>query len=241
MQPQEREQQRKRMTYQLALSGCDGIVIASDQCERIVSTNGQFSATNMVRKIMIDPTGRFAWACSGSEAALLFSRNVGDAISALGKDFTEDDALNALENASRSLVLEYQPLSQGPWPCKVLFVCGPSKRIFSHPMTRADERKAKCISGMEFNLASFLPKRFDLSKRPIKELAYLAAYSIHAAHDLDSAFVDGLDVAVYQDETKKFCFLDSDTLWNEAPNFDKAIMDTLRATAIPLPFTKTRG
>jgi hypothetical protein len=62
----ERQQQTKRMTYQLALAGCDGIVIGSDQCERIVSSNGQFAAKNMVRKLTIDQTSRFAWACSGS-------------------------------------------------------------------------------------------------------------------------------------------------------------------------------
>src|ERR1700730_6346510 len=94
----EREQQRKRMTYQLALAGCDGIVIGSDQCERMVSSNGQFAARNMVCKLTIDQTGRFAWACSGSEAAIIFSRNVKDAIAKLGSDFPEEKALDALEN-----------------------------------------------------------------------------------------------------------------------------------------------
>ena len=189
----------------------------------------------MVRKLSIDQTSRYAWACSGSEAALIFSRNVKDAIGALGDNFSEELALSALEKASQSLVTEYQPLSQGPWPCKVLFVCGPSKRIFSHPLTRADERKGKCISGMEFNLAAFLPKRLDLSDRPVKELAYLAAYSIRAAHDLDSAFVDGLDIAVYQDTAGKFQFLETVSLWNEAPNFDAEILKILRAKALSMP------
>jgi hypothetical protein len=227
---------RKRMTYQLALSGCDGVVIASDRSERTVSSNGQFAARNAVRKITIDQTGRYAWACSGSEAALIFSRNVRDRIAALGSSFAEEEALNALENASRTAVSEYQPLSQGPRPCKVLFVCGPSKRIFSHPLTRAEERIGKCISGMEFNLAAFLPSRLDLSNVPVQELAYLAAYSIHAAHDLDSAFVDGLDIAVYRNATGTFDFVDSAIMWDATASFDTGILELLRNKSMPLPF-----
>jgi hypothetical protein len=219
------------MTYQLALAGSDGIVIASDQCERVISSNQQFAAKNMVRKIIIDKTKRYAWACSGSEAALIFARNVQDAIGGLGTDFSEEEALNALEKASRLVVPEYQPLSHGPWPCKILFVCGPTRRIFSHPMTRADERIGKCVSGMEFNLASFLPLRLDLSSMPARALIYLAAYSIRAAHDLDSAFVDGLDIAVYSDSTAKFEFVDSSRYWNEVGNLDARIQQAIREAA----------
>ncbi len=229
------------MTYQLALSGSDGAVIASDRSERTVSSNGQFAARNMVRKICIDQTGRFAWACSGSEAALIFSRNVKDRITALGNNFTEEEAVNALESASRTVVPEYQPLSQGPWPCKVLFVCGPSKRIFLHPLTRADERISKCISGMEFNLAAFLPSRLNLSNAPVQELAYLAAYSIRAAHDLDSAFVDGLDIAVYRDATGTFEFVNSDIMWDATESFDTAIRELLRNKSIALAFQEPKS
>lgn len=237
MQSEELEQQRKRMTYQLALTGCDGIVLASDRCERTVSANQQFAARNMVRKITIDQTARFAWGCAGSEAALIFSRNVADAIRALGSDFSEEDALGALEEAAKLTAREYGPLSKGPWPCSTLFVCGPTKRIFSHPLTRAEERRnGRCIAGMEFNLASFLPCRLeDLPKLSVRELAYLAAYSVRAAHDLDTAFVDGLDIAVYRDSTHKFEFASGEAYWSEASKFDARILGLLREVAIPLP------
>ena len=98
-------------------------------------------------------------------------------------------------------------------------------------MTRADERIGKCISGMEFNLASFLPMRLTLANMAVKVLVYLAAYSIRAAHDFDSAFVDGLDITVYRDSTGKFEFLNSDTLWGEAQNFDSEIIKLLQIKA----------
>ena len=77
-----------------------------------------------------------------------------------------------------------------------------------------------------------------MSKRRVRELAHLAAYSIRAAHDLDSAFVDGLDIAVYQEATGKFNFLKSEMLWVAAQDFDAAILDLFGTMATPLPFTK---
>ena len=98
-------------------------------------------------------------------------------------------------------------------------------------MTRADERLGKCVSGMEFNLASFLPSRLTLSNMSVDVLAYLAAYSIRAAHDLDSAFVDGLDIAVYRDAVRRFEFLETKCLWDDAENFDGEIVNVLELRA----------
>jgi hypothetical protein len=109
------EQQRKRVvTYQLALTGSDGIVLASDQCERLVSSSEQSGINNLVRKIWIGQTNRFAWAYSGGETAPLFSARFLQGLKDLGGGFAEDEVLKVLEASVKATITEYQPFAKGP-------------------------------------------------------------------------------------------------------------------------------
>ncbi len=229
-----RDQERKRMTYQLALAGRDGIVLASDRCERHVS-NTDHAAKNMVGKIFIDHTSKYAWACSGSEAAPFFADYVLKGIKALGETFSEDDALRAFEESSLAFVEEYaQKHARGPWGCSLLFICGPTKRIFKrkHIPPRQEVYEGRCVAGAESNLAAFLPSRFYSSTMSVDELAWLAAYSVRAAHDLDNGMIDGLDIAVYRDSTRKFQFANSASYWDGVQTFDPEIVKLLKKNPI---------
>ncbi len=233
MQGIETERQRKReVTYQLALKGMDGIVLASDQCERLSSVN-KSEVKNLVRKIWIDQTARFAWAYSGGEAGPIFSARFLQRLKDLGSDFSEAATLSAFEASAKATVTEYAPFAKGPWPCCITLACGPSKKIMRHKLSLFAEEMLGgwCVSGQEFNLAAFIPQRFYSKKMLVGELAGLAAYSIRAAHDLDSGVVDGLDIAIYRDSTQRFEFLDSDLYWDEAGKLDGEIRGILNRHA----------
>lgn len=220
---------KRKVTYQLVFSGRDGMVIASDQCERLISSNGQFGVKNMVRKIRIDQTCRFAWAYSGGEVAPLFSTRFSQALDELEAGFSEDDVIKALEASSRAVVKEYHPFSKGPWGCCVTLACGPTKKIFRHKLSLTVEEMLGgfCAAGQEFNLASFLPQRLYSPNLSIDQLGRLAAYAIDAAHDLDSAMIDGLDLAVYRDSIGKFEFADNAFYRDKTGKLDAEIRDLL--------------
>jgi 20S proteasome alpha/beta subunit len=223
------------VTYQLALAGHDGIVLASDKCERHASSDGHYGTKNSLRKIWIDRTGQYGWACSGSEAAPSFADHILRGIDALAESFSEGEALTAFEESSGAFVEDYRQRARGPWGCSILFACGPTRRIFRRQISppRQEMSGGFCVAGAEFNLAAFLPSRFYAPDWSVDELTHLAAYSVRAAHDLDTGIVDGLDIAVYRDATAKFEFLDCARLWNEAQFFDAKILEVLRSGPYP--------
>jgi hypothetical protein len=226
-------QRNRRVTYQLALKGSDGMVLASDQCEWIVSASDQCVTKNLVRKLRIDETGRYAWVYSGSEAGPVFSSHFLAALKNLGASFSEADALGAFKASARAANETYQPFAKGKWPYDATLICGRSKRIMRVKVSLAvDEMLGGCcVSGQEFNLSAFLPSRFYSPRMSVDELTCLASYSIRAAHDCTNSVVDGLDIAVYRDTSGTFEMLDSDYWWNEAPKLDEAIREAIRTHA----------
>ena len=71
------------MTYQLTMRGSDGMVIASDQCERTDFPDGNTPVSNPVRKI--STLGRFAWAYWNGPIGPTFSSRLEHALLAAGK------------------------------------------------------------------------------------------------------------------------------------------------------------
>jgi hypothetical protein len=64
----------------------------------------------------------------------------------------------------------------------------------------------------------------------VEQLAKIAAYCVRMAHEENSKYVDGLDIAIYRDSEKCFKFADRDFYWQEALKFDDALLQFLRSS-----------
>jgi hypothetical protein len=218
----------------------DGMVIASDQAERHVSDDLRYGVTNLVEKIRIDPSGQFAWAYSGGLVAPMFSAELFKNMSALhatGNPITRTDVENAITACFAPVWATWQPQAKGPTQCVLVVAYGKTKEILRWNLNRPTEVErveSPCFSGQEFNLSAFLPKHLYAPQMTVSEFAYLAAYSIRSGHDLDSAMIDSLDIAVYRDAIGRFEFLDSAFYWQQALAFNAQLKELLRKQSPPI-------
>jgi hypothetical protein len=225
------------VTYQVTARLADGMVIASDQSERHVSDDGHYGVSNLVPKIQVDPGGQFAWAYSGGLVAPMFSAELLKNMRALhstGNAITRADVENAITACFGPVWSRWQPQAKGPTQCTLVIAGGPTKEILRWNLNSPDQVQlvgSPCFSGQEFTLSAFLPKYLYSPQMTVSEFAYLAAHSIRSGHDLDSAIIDGLDIAVYLDATARFKFLDSNYYWQEALIFNTKLKQLLKNEA----------
>lgn len=217
------------MTYQIAMRGRDGVVLASDQSERLVNRDETVATQNLVKKIRVDTSKQFAWCYAGISLAPVFSNHFASAIDSQTTSLSDQDATRILEGSVSPAYQEWQPTAAGGGYVCILLVSGRSRKIFRNKCSFATEEMEGgwCVAGNEFNVASFLPRRLYCPEMSVQELACLAAYSIHAAHDFDSAFVNGLDIAIYRDTEGYFEFVDSTFYWNEIERWDAGVRKVL--------------
>jgi hypothetical protein len=234
------ETEERFVTFQITARLVDGMVLASDQAERHVSDDGKYGTTNLVPKIQIDPSGQFAWAYSGGLVAPMFSAELLKNMNALhsaGNPVARADIEKAMTSCFAPVWAKWLPQAKGPSPCTLVMACGKTKEILRWNLNWPDAVQlvgSPCFSGQEFNLSAFLPKYLYSEKMTVSEFAYLAAHSIRAGHDLDSALIDGLDIAVYHDEMGRFEYLDSTYYWHEAIVFNSKLLRVLNETAPPI-------
>jgi hypothetical protein len=218
------------------MCGKDGVVLASDQSERRVNHDDSVATQNLVTKIRIDDTRKFAWAYAGGMVAPIFSNHFGQAMKSQTHQLSYRDAVNKLADSVMPAYEEWHPNAAGPsgYTC-VTLACGAAKKIFRNMFSRMGEAEEMqggwCVAGSEFNVASFLPRRLHSPELSVEQLVCLAAYSIRAAHDFDSAFVNGLDIAVYRDSVGRFEFVDSIFYWNEIEKFDAGLRQAIKEHA----------
>jgi hypothetical protein len=216
------------------------MVIASDQAERHVSDDVKYGATNLVTKIRIDPSGKFAWAYSGGLVAPMFSAELFQNMNTLhssGNPISRADVEKAMIDCFGPVWARWQPQASGPMQCVIVIACGQTKEILRWNLNRPSDIElvgSPCFSGQEFNLSAFLPKFLYSPQMTISEFSYLAAHSIRSGHDLDSALIDGLDIAVYEDATGQFRFLDSAYYWREAADFSTKLKQLLKTQTPPI-------
>jgi hypothetical protein len=231
----------RRVTYQLTMCGCDGMLVASDRREISMYQTATVATTNDVVKVRISPDGKFAWAYSGNEIAPIYAKRVAKAFEDT-KPISDEDVKKLLANAGLPAIREWQETASGPLPpmeAVIVMASGATKRIFrsfAKPTTVPEEMMGGlCITGQTANWAAFLPKRFYSQSMSIDELLWLAASSIRMAHDFDSFSVDRLDVAIYRDSSGGFELINGDSYWDEATKlsekFDTSIRRTLREHA----------
>ena len=231
----------RRVTYQLTMCGCDGMLVASDRREISMYQTATVATTNDVVKVRISPDGKFAWAYSGNEIAPIYAKRVMKAFENTGA-VSDEDVKKILVDAGLPAIQEWHESASGslpPMDAVIVTASGATKKIFrsvAKPTTVPGEiMGGLCITGQTANWAAFLPKRFYLQSMSIDELFWLAASSIRMAHDFDSLGVDRLDVAIYRDSSGHFELINGDSYWDEAgklsQKFDNSIRQTLREHA----------
>lgn len=219
------------MTFQVTMSGSDGMVMASDLCEFDgAELSSSPKVKNLIRKVAI--SGSFAWAFSDGRLGPFFSPFLQRALDSAG-DVSCEDAVKILESCGGPALAEWRNVATGPAGIStIVFACGRSKRIFrvaiSPNMTAQEMMGGKCISGNYYNLATFLPTRFHTTEETVDTLARLAAYSIRTASEIDPQIVDGFDLAMYRDSLRRFEFEDGATYWNTAEEIDRDMRNYLR-------------
>jgi hypothetical protein len=223
------------MTYQIVLSGKDGVVIASDQKELLSPSSaemGEGYKPNMVTKLRVDSSGTFAWAFAGgmlsAAASAYFERTLENRPSGPVHQILRDCCDRAWKENAKD-----------PEGSVIILVDGPKREILRAkicPMTVIESMHGgRCFSGQTFNAGSFVARRFYRQDMSVVELASLAAFTIKEAHEADTVCVDGLDPAVYQNSTGQFCLVkDTDRFWQHAERLHTDIIEHLRSTAIPL-------
>jgi hypothetical protein len=232
------ETEERTVTYQITARLTDGMVIASDQAERHVSHDMNYGVTNLVAKIRIDPSKQFAWAYSGGLIAPMFSAELFQNMNILhstGNPISRTDVEKAMTDCFDPVWARWQLLeAAGPTKCVLVLACGKTKEILRWNLNRPRDVElvgSPCFSGQEFNVSAFLPKYLYSPEMTVSEFAYLAAHSVRSGHDLDSAMIDGLDIAVYQDPIARFEFLDSSYYWQEALIFNAKLKQLLNNEA----------
>jgi hypothetical protein len=219
----------RRVTYQLAMCGMDGIVVASDLCERLVSASGEYGVPQLVKKIRINETGQFAWMHSGGQISAIQARLFARALSEINEEIAEDEVLRKLQNCAMPAIEQWRTtVAKGAEGYnRIILVCGKSKRIYREMCSGVEEPVEVlggfCVSGQEFNSAVFLPRRLYNSELKVDVLLRLAAYSVPCAHDIHTGDVDGLQIAVCRDNGQ-FQFIPPEPYWDYTPVLDSQIL-----------------
>ena len=213
------------MTYQITMRGSDGIVIASDRREFLFpksSEEGEGSVANIVTKIFLDSSGRYAWAFAGSKPSLL-------AASYMEREFENGVPDAEVERTLRNCGDRgWAAGASGPGESTVVLADGKTKTIMrallAHQSTMVSIiTDGRCFTGQNYSTASFFPLRFYSPEMSVVQLAKLAAYAIVMAGEMDAVLIGGLDIAMYRDSVGRFEFVDSGNYVNQVMELDCTI------------------
>jgi 20S proteasome alpha/beta subunit len=186
-------------------------------------SDGSIAKGNDITKLSV--SGEFAWAFSGGYLAQVLSGHL-SARAAEMRGLKDEELMEFFKECCSS-AFEQRDKSGPDSTSRVLFVRGSNKSIFKiNPVPHTDIEKiggGRAIAGQITNTASFLFHRIYSAEMSVKELAELAAYSVHAASSFDSSVIDGLDIAVYQEREPLFKFIDTNAFMNCLPEIDKEI------------------
>lgn len=218
--------QGRRMTYQIIAQGHDGIVIASDQSELKVprAGEGEGAVNNMLTKILIDPSGRFAWCFAGAKPSLLAA------------SYLERELERGLEGRDLKRVLRdcgddgWANGAAGPSESTVVLVDGQTKTLLratlAHKATMVSEMAdGLCFAGQHFSKASFIPYRFYSKTMSVEQLAIMSTYSVLVAGKIDPLLIGGLDVVIYRDSVGRFEFANRESYTEQAKQIDSKMRE----------------
>lgn len=222
----------RTVTYQVAMRGSDGIVIASDRQEL-----HEGGSTDEIVKIQVDPSGQYAWAFAGRQISSLVA-------SSLRRDFA-DGTLHSGSDIAKAIrefataVLPDKAFDE-PTRSTILWVDGAANKVCRAELLPkdltifSDTESDKCITGQIASMASLFPEHFYASEMAVDRIALLAAYTIWLAHKADPLCVKGLDIAVYRnlDPNPRFQFLNGEEYLQKAESIHKYIQAVFRDGAV---------
>jgi hypothetical protein len=220
------------MTYQMGLCGADGVVIASDRCEFYQPDFSSPGVRNKVDKVRL--SGEFAWAYYGGELSAVFSKHLKRSLDS--QRISEKELFALMPHCAETAIQEWRSTSSGSsGKSGIILACGSSKNLYRGDIAPAMNldpmREGFCVAGLTTSLSAFVPTRYHSRRMLVASLAALAAYSIRAAHDLDSGNVDGLDLAI-SDSSGEFHFANADAYWNQSVALDEAVRNCFEQKAI---------
>jgi hypothetical protein len=219
------------VTYQVGFRAKDGMVIASDRRELLEigqGDEGTGSKINMVKKIQIDHTGRFAWCYAGGETGPFAAADIENELK--NKSITSSDEIKTMlqECGNRSWNHARGPNSA----TTLLFLDGFAKTVWRaklSPMTVVEQLE-DCLffAGQSYSNASFFPRHYRTDDMNISHLSTLAAYTVRMAEAMDPLLIAGLDIAAFTQSSGRFEFLDNDACAKTASLIDEKIGNLFR-------------
>ncbi|MGA2737223.1 MAG: hypothetical protein ABSG65_07190 [Bryobacteraceae bacterium] len=214
------------MTYQLTLIGCDGVVMASDRSESYATQHSAVDIKSLVTKINV--AGPFAWMYSGADLGSFCSKALKPIIENRVPN-SDEEAVAALAESERAGYELWRQAQGWNGPSWIIMTCAQTKTIWRSRVVQGNNieqiHAGVHVSGLAPNLASFFPQSVYQASMNVEQLAVLAAFTIECGRDLDSAHIDGLDIAVYRDEAAKFEFVNVAPYLERAHSIDAAMRD----------------
>jgi hypothetical protein len=212
------------------------MVVASDRCQvwQEAMANGTCWTRTKVKKILIDPAGKMAWTFSGGHfsdvTAYYLHEFLADKL-----EYDEQKIEEAIRDCGNRACEAFHALGSANLTDVLVLAHGKSHQILRAQISRKGTvvealESNQFVSGATDSFVNFFPNHFcDAGDMYVSQLAQIAAYCVRMAHQDDSKYVDGLDIAIYRDLEKCFKFEDRDFYWQEAMKFDDALRQFLRS------------
>jgi len=187
-----------------------------------------------VKKLFVDNTGKVAWTFSGgwfSDVTAHYLRDCLDENPARDELSIESAIKKSGNRATEAFHTLLRPYSTDI----LVLVFGSSRQMLRAQISREGTvvtqlETKQCVSGATDSLVNFFPNHFcSAGDMSVDQLAPIAAYCVRMAHEEDSKYVDGLDIAIFRDLTGRFEFADRDLYWDEAGKLDDALRQFVRA------------
>lgn len=195
------------MTFQVALIGSDGYVLASDTKRNEFGGAEQFRFSNTTTKLSFDEQKGLAWCVAGDSSAVLASQKFRELLRNEPGDFSEipDLLRRAGESAWRECFAGSSSTRDNIRVQRRLTIVksnGEKTKGWTLDLFQTPDCEVfldKMIAGDAANLASFFPECFYpvWSKRlPVKQLKAIAAATILFGHRLNPTGVYGLEMLI---------------------------------------------
>jgi 20S proteasome alpha/beta subunit len=203
-------EEEKYVTFQVALMGQDGIVLASDKCESYVE---RYTTKALVKKLWLSPSRRIAWTFTGSHPARVAAHKFKTRLD----DVTDGSVRNSQELLSQVLECAREAFTEDSnlrgLKNQVVACIAGSNEIVCVEIDKTcvgDMKQKKFISGDTKNAAQFLVEQYFRWDRPLGELVLLAAHTVLMAHVHNPTNVEDLDIAFCKDGSGVFIELTDD-------------------------------
>ncbi len=221
------------MTFQVAMLGSDGFIMASDT--KIVR-EAEVRSSSSSTKIFSHPKRGLVCACSGQEVSLLAKDRLFETVEDTPLDqphmwkvlmevagatwrhcYGEEAVVpHIAQEKGTLLVAEFG--EQGPklWTVDIAYtpVC--------------EEVQDKAVAGDRGNPATFILERYFQANSSVDDLSFLAAHTVLLAGQLNSAAIQGLEILICKDgQLRRIGPNEQETLEHQSRELDDLIRQKL--------------